>query len=319
MSLDDAALGRYLDVTYWQLEHKSRSVVEVNLEYNAMVTRLRRLTECKQMIGGTVAWRKEMKMPNMDVSRLLEAARTRQGDPFCSVKQVHFNPSPSCTAIEVYVNGFDREGRAILIYTPTTDRCLPCKHVATDESTTYTCAPFSLYFSACPVETSVHYLVYNLERALALGAAGLSPTKQKVQQYTFIVDLSATGAVSLLLRVFCDCTDLRIVIWMWIGQIPPLNTVKASFVAIGKHYPMRPGKILLVNGGGMIQWIWRVLEPLVDPRTRDKVSIVSAKDEAAVMGALIAPDQLEARFAGGLNGFKFDPEAYVLGSGSKRS
>lgn len=42
---------------------------------------------------------------------------------------------------------------------------------------------------------------------------------------------------------------------------------------MGQHYPMRSGAILLVNGGGMIQWVWKVLEPLVDSRTREKVPL----------------------------------------------
>ena len=59
------------------------------------------------------------------------------------------------------------------------------------------------------------------------------------------------------------------------GSMPPLKTIKASFEVMGRHYPMRSGAILLVNGGGMIQWIWRVLEPLVDPRTREKVPLAT--------------------------------------------
>ena len=79
-------------------------------------------------------------------------------------------PSPFCTYV-VHVHGFDKEGHAVVIYTPTVD-------------------------SACPIETSVQFLVYNLERALALGAKGAGPGGQKVAQYTFIVDLSATGTVT---------------------------------------------------------------------------------------------------------------------------
>jgi hypothetical protein len=38
--------------------------------------------------------------------------------------------------------------------------------------------------------------------------------------------------------------------------------------------------------------VWRVLEPLVDPRTRDKVTIVPEKDEAAIMASMFSPDQV---------------------------
>jgi len=97
------------------------------------------------------------------------------------------------------------------------------------------------YDGACATEDAVYYLVYNLERALALAA-----TKGQAS-YTVIVDIAQASA------------------------FPPLKAIKASFAVMGQHYPMRSGNILLVNGGGMIQWIWKVLEPLVDPRTREKV------------------------------------------------
>jgi hypothetical protein len=116
----------------------------------------------------------------------------------------------------VYVNGFDKEGRAVVLFTPT-------------------------YDGACATEDAVYYLVYNLERALALGAT------RGQESYTVIVDIAQASA------------------------FPPLKAIKASFTVMGQHYPMRSGAILLVNGGGMIQWIWKVLEPLVDPRTREKV------------------------------------------------
>jgi len=229
--LDDDALGRYLEVTHWELE-AGRDVAA--------------------MVAETVSWRLEnsvhkmadlsgaglAEVPSMDA--LIEAAHARQ----------------------VHVNGFDKEGHAVVIYTPTVD-------------------------SACPIEHSVMFLVYNLERALALGAAGAGPGGQRVRQYSFIVDLSATGTM------------------------PPLKTVKASFAVMGRHYPMRVSNIMLVNGGSMIQWIWRVLEPLVDPRTREKVKIVSEQDEARILGALIDRDQLERRFEGGLNAYNFDPDTYL--------
>jgi len=228
MDVGDKGLGRYLAVTRWQVETKTR--------------------DAAAMVGDTASWRLEhhrftprgsLASPR-DRAVLLEAARTMQ----------------------IWVNGFDREGRGVVIYTPTSE-------------------------GACSLNASLAILVHSLEKALALGAAGASPTGQTVDQYTFIVDLSQ------------------------MGLSPPMKVVRASFEIMGRHYPMRPGRIFLVNGGGMIAWIWRVLEPLVDPRTREKVSIVGAGDEARVLAEAIDPSQLEARFKGGRNAFAFDPEAYL--------
>jgi hypothetical protein len=42
------------------------------------------------------------------------------------------------------------------------------------------------------------------------------------------------------------------------------------------------------------KWIWRVLEPLIEQRTRDKVRIVTPSEEAEVLGALFEPSQVSA-------------------------
>jgi hypothetical protein len=42
-----------------------------------------------------------------------------------------------------------------------------------------------------------------------------------------------------------------------------------------------------------------------------QVRIVSERDEAAVMAAMFASDQLEERFAGGGSAYLFDPDAYL--------
>jgi len=70
----------------------------------------------------------------------------------------------------IYVNGHDREGRPVLIYTPTTD-------------------------TGGPVQAGLDLLVYNLERAIAEAeAVGLL-------QYAFIVDLAKIGPVPPLKSV----------------------------------------------------------------------------------------------------------------------
>ena len=68
----------------------------------------------------------------------------------------------------MYVNGYDRAGRAIVIYYPTTD-------------------------AACPVGESVVFLAYCLDYALALGAAGKGPSGRRIREYSFIIDFSRVG------------------------------------------------------------------------------------------------------------------------------
>ena len=289
-SLDDASLARYLDVTRWQLQDTSRR------DGNSVA----------QMIHDTVTWRVESGL--FGVNGLLAGPLPPQlyeGVPFfsssspgcassdataaddagstglssqCNASSTsspkegfhipyYFSPEIAARLTDaahrsrIYVNGFDRDGRAVVIYSPTKE-------------------------GECSVELSMLSLAYNLERALALSTARGQPAS--TAQYTFIVDLANMA-----------------------GFAPPLKTVKASFGVMGRHFPMRSGRILLVHGGSMIQWVWRILEPIVDPRTRAKVAIVAEKDEAELMASLFSPDQLERRFAGGENDLVFDPDNYL--------
>lgn len=188
------------------------------------------------LVVNTVEWRREMRVGSMTEQHLSLALKLGQ----------------------IYVNGYDRDGRAVVIYTPTTD-------------------------SACSLAVSMQFLVFNLERALALSA------ENGIAQYSFIVDLVHVGAMA------------------------PLKTVKASFDIMGRHYPGRVGKILLVHGGSMIQMLWRVLEPIIPDRTRQKVSIVPERHEEEMMAQHIDPSQLETRFKGGTMSYVYEPHSYFQG------
>jgi hypothetical protein len=59
------------------------------------------------------------------------------------------------------------------------------------------------------------------------------------------------------------------------------------------------------------QWIWRVLEPLIDKRTREKVTLVRDSEEQSVFLRLFDPSQLESRFKGGQSNFTFQPRQYI--------
>lgn len=214
--LDDACLMRYLEMAELRLEWEDQSVLA--------------------MIQDTVAWRLENTV-----------GTAPQPDPSFLV------PAESG---QIYINGQDREGRPIVIYSPTTE-------------------------GACPGEVCMQYLVYTLERAVAIAES------RGGTQYAFIVDMAN------------------------MGTRPPLKTVKASFEIMGRHYPGRCGGILLVHGGSMIQMIWRFLEPMIPPKTRDKVTIVPEREEGAVLTAIIDPSQLEHRFKGGLMQYTYDARRYL--------
>lgn len=42
------------------------------------------------------------------------------------------------------------------------------------------------------------------------------------------------------------------------SKTPPLPMLKAAFVTMQHHYPMRLGYVMIVNAGGPIVFVWKV-------------------------------------------------------------
>lgn len=61
--------------------------------------------------------------------------------------------------------------------------------------------------------------------------------------------------------------------------------------------------------GSAFQLLWKVLNPLVSPMTRNKILFAPSGQEAAHLLERIDPDQLERRF-GGDKDFRFAAPAY---------
>lgn len=69
---------------------------------------------------------------------------------------------------------------------------------------------------------------------------------------------------------------------------------------------------LWVKGGSLVQLVWRAIRPLVKPDQRQKLRIVSAKEEPGLLAAFASPDQMEPRFAGGaMAGYAYDAGAFL--------
>ena len=107
---------------------------------------------------------------------------------------------------------------------------------------------FFLSQSACPVELSVLWTVFNLDLAIQRSQTGSGPNGTCIAEYTFVIDFAKTSTGS-----------------------PPLKTVRAVISVLGQHYPGRTGHIVLVHGGAMMTWIVRALKPLTPKHMREKV------------------------------------------------
>jgi len=55
--------------------------------------------------------------------------------------------------------------------------------------------------------------------------------------------------------------------------------VKKASAFTGQHYPERAGYVLVVNVPGWFQMIWKVVRPMVDEATLEKISILRGREE----------------------------------------
>lgn len=61
---------------------------------------------------------------------------------------------------------------------------------------------------------------------------------------------------------------------MGLSHMPPLAYIKAMFKMLSHHYPMRLGNVLFTNVGPSVMLCWRVVSPLLQKRTTDKMLLI---------------------------------------------
>ncbi|CAN0417254.1 unnamed protein product [Pylaiella littoralis] len=132
------------------------------------------------------------------------------------------------------------------------------------------------------VEKGLNLLFYTLERA-----ENMLPKGQT--QFAVVADCSGFGP----------------------SKTPPLPMLKTAFVTMQRHYPMRLGYVVIVNAGGPIVFLWKVISAVLEDRTKDKIAFLSNKDAASRLAGLIDPTALPAALPGGLDDFTYTNEVYL--------
>lgn len=61
---------------------------------------------------------------------------------------------------------------------------------------------------------------------------------------------------------------------MGLSHMPPLAYTKRMFKMLSHHYPMRLGNVIFTNVGPSVMLCWRVVSPLLQARTKDKMLFV---------------------------------------------
>ena len=55
------------------------------------------------------------------------------------------------------------------------------------------------------------------------------------------------------------------------------------------HYPERMGVTYIVNAPGVFGLVWRTVRPFIDPATRDKIRIVTARTDCGRQSSMPPP------------------------------
>ena len=102
---------------------------------------------------------------------------------------------------------------------------------------------------------------------------------------------AATGTLVKALMVI-DASGLSI------STLRHLSIIKEAASLGPPNYPEGTKRVLVVNAPRFIAALWAVISPLLPARTRQKVSIISARHSTAALDELIAPEELPL-FLGG--------------------
>ena len=125
----------------------------------------------------------------------------------------------------------------------------------------YACCVVKKLKTVVPLENVVKYHAWEQERACAMLDALRSRNR-------------GDGTMAVILDVAGMTIGRHInkdFIWL----------VKAIAAHDQAHYPERMGVTYIVNAPGVFGLVWRTVRPFIDPATRDKIKIVTARTDCA--------------------------------------
>lgn len=128
-----------------------------------------------------------------------------------------------------------------------------------------------------PSHRQVEHLVFMLERAIQLMPAGQ-------ETLALLINFKASGSRS--------------------NTSPPISQAKEVLNILQTHYPERLGKALIINMPWMVVGFFKIIKPLLDPVTKEKLKFNED------MKAYVPPEQLWTEFSEGALSFDYDHSAY---------
>lgn len=133
---------------------------------------------------------------------------------------------------------------------------------------------------------NMRHLVYNLEKAIACTLRKSKGTEGKV-------------------NIIIDYKDFRL------RDTPPMSTTKMTLNILQNHYPERLHKGYICNPPYVFVAFWKMIQPFLDPVTKNKVVFCRGDDGTKSLGEDMDLTVVEESIGGCNNGKEFDSKEYL--------
>ncbi|CAN8095134.1 unnamed protein product [Discula destructiva] len=134
------------------------------------------------------------------------------------------------------------------------------------------------------------------------GRQNTEPSHRQVEHLVFMVErsieLMPPGQETLALLINFKSSSGRS------NTSPPLAQAKEVLTILQTHYPERLGKALIINMPWMVVGFFKLIKPLLDPVTKEKLKFNEA------MATYVPAEQLWSDFSDGALAFEYDHEVY---------
>lgn len=134
------------------------------------------------------------------------------------------------------------------------------------------------------------------------GRQNTEPSHRQVEHLVFmlerVIEMMPAGQESLALLINFKASGSRS------NTSPPLSQAKEVLNILQTHYPERLGKSLIINMPWMVVGFFKIIKPLLDPVTKEKLKFNED------MKAYVPTEQLWAEFSDGALQFDYDHTVY---------
>lgn len=128
-----------------------------------------------------------------------------------------------------------------------------------------------------PSHRQVEHLVFMIERSIELMPAGQ-------ETLALLINFKSSGGRS--------------------NTSPPISQAKEVLHILQTHYPERLGKALIINMPWMVVGFFKIIKPLLDPVTKEKLKFNEA------MATYVPKEQLWSEFSDGALAFEYEHDVY---------